>query len=187
VGFRFPELRARHRRFPLGRTLGFLANAAVATATSLGYFSGYQGDALNAGWQAPGPPLKMGIGIHAGTVFAGNVGSSKRKKHTLAGDAVNVAVRVEGLNKELHTTLLITGDTYVLVKDQVKVKDCDEVKVKGRHQAVKVYEVLALAEDGEGRPRRRPWVRDGGSFWGPWLFWRGPVASPPRPETPSPF
>lgn len=83
MGFRFPELRARHRRFPLGLTLGFLASAAVATATSLGYFSGYQGKALNAGWQARGlPTLKMGIGIHAGTVFAGNVGSSKRKKYT---------------------------------------------------------------------------------------------------------
>src|SRR3990172_6424121 len=45
--FRFPELRARHRRFLLGLTLGFLASAVVATLTSLGYFSGYQGKALD--------------------------------------------------------------------------------------------------------------------------------------------
>src|SRR3972149_604935 len=45
--FRLPELRARHRRFLLGLTLGFLASAVVATLTSLGYFSGYQGKALD--------------------------------------------------------------------------------------------------------------------------------------------
>ncbi len=143
--------------------------------------------ALNAEWEVRRlPTLKMGIGIHTGTVFCGNVGSVKRKKYTVVGDVVNVAARVEGLNKDLHTTFLITGDTYAAVKDRVEVKDCGELKVKGRHQTVKVFEVLALKEIAEGPKRRRPWARDGGSSWGPWPFWRRRGSSPHPPATPSP-
>jgi adenylate cyclase len=112
-------------------------------------------DALNSAWLSRGlPTFKMGIGIHTGSVFAGNVGAPRRMKYTVVGDTANVAARLEGLNKELQTTLLITGDTYAAVRDQVTVKDCGELKLKGRHQAVKVYEVLGLA-DSAGGPRGR--------------------------------
>jgi adenylate cyclase len=88
----------------------------------------------------------MGVGIHTGTVFAGSVGSSTRKKYTVVGDAVNVACLLEGLNRELQTTLLITSDTYALVQDCVTAVDRGEAKLAGRQRAVGVYEVLSLAE-----------------------------------------
>jgi adenylate cyclase len=104
--------------------------------------------ALNTRWDAQGfPPWQTGIGIHTGTVFAGSLGALARKKYTVAGDAVNVAALVEGLNGELQTTLLITKDTYAVVQDHVTAVDRGEMKLKGRRQAVNVYEILSLAEN----------------------------------------
>jgi adenylate cyclase len=100
-------------------------------------------DALNRRWEAAGlPRLQMGIGIHTGAVFAGNVGGRERIKYTVIGDPVNVASRVEGLNKELGTTMLITEETLAAVGDRVRVRDCGPVAVKGRVEKVRVFEVL---------------------------------------------
>ncbi len=119
------------------------AHALDAVRTGLAMQAGLV--ALNAGWQTRGfPTLKMGIGIHTGSVFAGNVGAPDRMKYAVIGDTVNVAARVEGLNKELGTTFLITEDTYPPLLDRVQVADRGEMKVKGRHRPVRVYEVLGL-------------------------------------------
>jgi adenylate cyclase len=119
-------------------------HAADAVATALEAEA--ELDRLNAAWQKKGMPrLQIGVGIHTGEVMAGFVGSGERKKFGVTGDTVNTGSRVEGLNKELSTSILITRETMERLNGQFKLQSHGEVKVKGREKPVEVFEVLGTA------------------------------------------
>ena len=112
---------------------------------------------LQAGWLSRGVPrLDIGIGINTGTMLVGNMGSKRRKNFTIMGDNVNLASRLEGINRQFGTQLIISEGTFLQVKDQVIVRELDLIRVIGKMQPVRVYELLGLAADS---PQYRDLVR----------------------------
>ncbi|HUX12184.1 MAG TPA: adenylate/guanylate cyclase domain-containing protein [Spirochaetia bacterium] len=97
---------------------------------------------LNREWASDGrPPLAIGIALHTGTVIAGNIGSPDRMDYTVIGDTVNLASRLEGLNKKYHTGLLISGDTRDAAGSSADMRFLGESEVRGREQPVRLYTI----------------------------------------------
>jgi adenylate cyclase len=99
-------------------------------------------DALNVQWTAAGRPLlDIGIGISTGEMVAGNIGSSAIMSYTVIGDTVNLGARLESLNKEYGTRVIISEATRDALKGQYDIRPLGEVLVKGKSRPVKIYEV----------------------------------------------
>jgi class 3 adenylate cyclase/CHASE2 domain-containing sensor protein len=90
--------------------------------------------------------IDIGIGLNSGIMTVGNMGSEGRMNYTLMGDNVNLGSRLEGTNKAYGTTIIISENTYNLVKDQFIIRELDSIKVKGKTKPVTIYELLAEKE-----------------------------------------
>ena len=87
-------------------------------------------------------PLDMGIGLNTGNVVSGNIGSPKRMDYTMIGDGVNLAARLESACKQYSARILISENTYAKLRGTYRIRDIDDVVVKGKTKPVRVYEVL---------------------------------------------
>jgi len=91
---------------------------------------------------ANGRPLVTRIGLHTGVANVGNFGSMERIDYTALGESVNLASRMEGLNKHLGTTVLITGATKAETGDRFAMRSLGKFRLKGFEKSVEVFELL---------------------------------------------
>jgi adenylate cyclase len=135
---------------------GYLDVVSGTVEANGGTVDKYIGDAVMAFWGAPrldavrdsgitddrGEPLQVRIGLHSGVAVVGNIGSSRRLNYTAIGDTVNLASRLEGVNKVFGTSILISEETKIAAGAAFVTRELAEVSVLGRAEPIRVHELL---------------------------------------------
>lgn len=94
-----------------------------------------------------GQQLHIRIGVNSGRMLVGNIGSEFRLNYTVIGDTVNVASRLESVNKHYGTQIIVGAETRRLVQDAFVTREIDKIAVYGRSEGLAVHELVSLAED----------------------------------------
>ena len=98
---------------------------------------------LNRKWQAEGKvPFDLGIGVNSGEMIAGNIGSTSIMSYTVIGDNVNLGSRLESLNKDFRTRIIISDATRTRLQKKYTVRALGDVTVKGKTRPVAIFEVI---------------------------------------------
>jgi adenylate cyclase len=87
------------------------------------------------------------LGINSGNFVVGNIGSANRMDYTAIGDTVNLAARLEGVNKIYGTQNIISETTYSLVKENFICRELDLIRVKGREEPLAIYNIICIKDD----------------------------------------
>ncbi|MDR0554314.1 MAG: adenylate/guanylate cyclase domain-containing protein [Treponema sp.] len=99
-------------------------------------------------------PLITRIGVNTGHMVAGNMGTEKKMNYTIMGDAVNLAARLEGVNKQYGTWILTSEDTFKETGGRVLARKLDRVRVVGKNDPTRIYEILELMENADPEQRK---------------------------------